>query len=194
MRLRFAARPDRGARRCSLRRWRPLPLAVLALALAVAWNVSPLVCSFTPQLERPVGGARLLGAGRPLPAPLALGPTYRVEVVGTADHWEAVYLPQAGIPIVRGWFRQDDFPQNEVLYDKLTRALVPGAGSGSSAFATSCSPTRRPTTARRHEIALLAERALGAAGRVPLGRLRRSTRFPRRTRSSPGPAIRRSRR
>ena len=31
-----------------------------------------------------------------------------------------MYLPQAGIPIVRGWFRQDDFPQNEVLYDKLT--------------------------------------------------------------------------
>ena len=48
-------------------------------------------------------------------------PDYRVEAVGTADHWEAVYLPQAGIPIVRGWFRQDDFPQNEVLYDKLTR-------------------------------------------------------------------------
>ena len=49
-------------------------------------------------------------------------PSYRVEAVGTADHWEAVYLPQAGIPIVRGWFRQDDFPQNEVLYDKLSRS------------------------------------------------------------------------
>ena len=23
---------------------------------------------------------------------------------------------------MRGWFRQDDFPQNEVLYDKLTAA------------------------------------------------------------------------
>jgi hypothetical protein len=32
-----------------------------------------------------------------------------------------VYLPQAGIPIVRGWFRQNDFPENELLYDKLTR-------------------------------------------------------------------------
>jgi hypothetical protein len=29
-------------------------------------------------------------------------------------------LPQAGIPIVRGWFRQNDFPLNELLYDKLT--------------------------------------------------------------------------
>src|SRR5262249_60877005 len=26
--------------------------------------------------------------------------------------------PAAGIPIVRGWYRQDDFPQNELLYDQ----------------------------------------------------------------------------
>ena len=31
-----------------------------------------------------------------------------------------MYLPQAGIPIVRGWFRQNDFPLNELLYDKVT--------------------------------------------------------------------------
>ena len=28
----------------------------------------------------------------------------------------AVYLAEADIPIARGWYRQDDFPQNEVLY------------------------------------------------------------------------------
>ena len=39
--------------------------------------------------------------------------------VTSARHWEAVYLPEAGIPLTRGWFRQDDFPQNEVLYDEL---------------------------------------------------------------------------
>jgi len=39
--------------------------------------------------------------------------------VATAGHWEAVYLPRAGIPIARGWFRQDDFPQNRVLYGSL---------------------------------------------------------------------------
>ena len=48
-----------------------------------------------------------------------LTPSYRVEAVDTTGHWEAVYLPRAGIPIVRGWFRQDDFPQNELLYDPL---------------------------------------------------------------------------
>jgi hypothetical protein len=47
-----------------------------------------------------------------------LGPSYRVEAVDTAGHWEAVYLPESGIPLVRGWFRQDDFPQNHLLYEK----------------------------------------------------------------------------
>ena len=33
----------------------------------------------------------------------------------------ARYLPAAGIPIARGWFRQDDFPRNGVLYSNLDR-------------------------------------------------------------------------
>jgi hypothetical protein len=92
---------------------------VLALALAAMWNVSPLIYSFTRSSNDP-------SAARAYWAPAvhflrgSLSPDYRVEAVGTADHWEAVYLPQASIPIVRGWYRQDDFPQNEVLYDKLT--------------------------------------------------------------------------
>ena len=40
----------------------------------------------------------------------------------TPGHWAAVHLPRAGIPLTRGWYRQDDFPQNEVLYDRLDRA------------------------------------------------------------------------
>ena len=73
-------------------------------------------------LASPTTPPRTPATGQPVVGYLhhALSPSYRVEVVGTADHWEAVYLPQAGIPIVRGWFRQDDFPQNEVLYDNLT--------------------------------------------------------------------------
>jgi hypothetical protein len=52
-----------------------------------------------------------------------LSPSYRVEAVDTAEHWPAAYLPDAGIPIVRGWYRQSDFPQNELLYDpKLAAA------------------------------------------------------------------------
>jgi hypothetical protein len=39
--------------------------------------------------------------------------------VDTTGHWGTVYLADANIPLARGWFRQDDFPQNEVLYGKL---------------------------------------------------------------------------
>src|SRR5205823_6647700 len=46
-----------------------------------------------------------------------LTPSYRVEAVDTPTHFSAVYLAAASIPIARGWYRQDDFPQNEVLYD-----------------------------------------------------------------------------
>ena len=51
-------------------------------------------------------------------------PGYRVEAVDTVDHWEAVYLPQAGFPIARGWFRQDDLPFNSVLYGNRLTARV----------------------------------------------------------------------
>ena len=51
-----------------------------------------------------------------------LTPSYRVEAVDTVGHWPAAYLPAAGIPIARGWFRQDDFPRNGVLYAELDRA------------------------------------------------------------------------
>jgi hypothetical protein len=41
---------------------------------------------------------------------------FRTEVVATEGHWEAFYLAKRGIALARGWFRQDDFPQNAVLY------------------------------------------------------------------------------
>jgi len=42
---------------------------------------------------------------------------HRVEAVATWGHWEAYYLARSGFPLARGWFRQDDFPENRVLYD-----------------------------------------------------------------------------
>lgn len=51
-------------------------------------------------------------------------PNFRVEAVDTADHSDAYYLPAAGIPIVRGWFRQSDFPGNSVLYHKTIAAAT----------------------------------------------------------------------
>lgn len=42
---------------------------------------------------------------------------YRVEAVSTSGHWDAYYLADKGVPLARGWYRQDDFPENAVLYD-----------------------------------------------------------------------------
>jgi hypothetical protein len=118
VRLRDAAIPI-AVLALNLRRWRPLPVALIALALAVSWNLSSLMWSFSRTTGDQTASASYW---QPVVHYLhyRLSPSYRVEAVATADHWEAVYLPQGGIPIVRGWFRQDDFPQNEVLYDKLT--------------------------------------------------------------------------
>ncbi|HZO96317.1 MAG TPA: hypothetical protein VFB42_03000 [Gaiellaceae bacterium] len=114
-RLRYAALPI-AALTLSLRRWRPWPVAVVAVGLACSWNLSPLAWSLARSSADPSSAAAYW---QPAISFLhrSLAPGYRVEAVDTAGHWEAVYLTRAGIPIVRGWFRQDDFPQNEVLYD-----------------------------------------------------------------------------
>jgi hypothetical protein len=52
---------------------------------------------------------------------------FRTEVVATEGHWEAFYLAKRGVALARGWFRQDDFPQNRVLYQpKLSAAQYQG--------------------------------------------------------------------
>jgi hypothetical protein len=114
-RLRFAAIPI-AVLTLSLRRWRPWPVAVIAVAFACSWNLSPLVWGLARSTSDPSASAAYW---QPAVSFLhhTLTPGYRVEAVDTTGHWEAVYLTRAGIPIVRGWFRQDDFPQNEVLYD-----------------------------------------------------------------------------
>jgi hypothetical protein len=99
----------------ALRRWRPLPLALAAVVLAGAWNIVPLAGgwaqaaadrSANPTVWRaPVGYLR---------THLTTG--YRVEAVDTSQHWPALYLARADIPLVRGWFRQDDRPVAGLLY------------------------------------------------------------------------------
>jgi len=99
----------------ALRRWRPLPLALAAVLLAGAWNIVPLA-----------GGWAEAAADRSASpavwtAPVGylhthLGTGYRVEAVDTSQHWPALYLARANIPLVRGWFRQDDRPIAGLLY------------------------------------------------------------------------------
>jgi hypothetical protein len=118
-RLRYAAIPI-GVLIFSLRGWRPRKVAVVALALAAAWNLSPLAWSYArARADRGFDPAYWQPAIDFLHENLT--PSYRVEVVDTSNHSAALALPSAGIPLARGWFRQDDFPQNALLYDDLRR-------------------------------------------------------------------------
>ena len=93
-----------------------------------------------------------------------LGADYRVEAVDTQGHWPAVYLADAGIPLARGWFRQDDFPQNQVLYSKLGAAAYLGwlRGLGVKYVVLSDAP---PDYSARAEAALVSG---GRAGLEPV--------------------------
>jgi hypothetical protein len=116
-RLRYAAGPL-ALLAVSVVGWRPLAVAVPLLAVAAVWNVQPLVATY----EYASASSPSASASYWQPAISFLHqhstPSYRVEVVDTAEHWPAVYFPDAGIPIVRGWYRQNDFPANELLYDE----------------------------------------------------------------------------
>jgi hypothetical protein len=99
----------------SLRHWRPLPIMLVAIGLAASWNLFPLASSWA--------GSAADGSRNPKlwPAPVGylhahLQSGYRVEAVDTSYHWPALYLARAGIPLVRGWFRQDDEPVSALLY------------------------------------------------------------------------------
>ena len=90
-------------------------LAVLVGAVVLCGQLAPNLVSVSLALDVPAaepgfwrGAIAFLHAHA--------NPNFRVEAVDSAGHWDAYYLPAAGIPIVRGWFRQDDFPDNAVLY------------------------------------------------------------------------------
>jgi hypothetical protein len=105
----------------ALRRWRPLPLALAVVVLAGAWNIVPLAGTWVRSADDPSSQAAVWTAPTHyLRAHLRAG--YRVEAVDTSQHWPALYLARADIPLVRGWFRQDDHPVAMLLYRPFTAA------------------------------------------------------------------------
>ncbi|MGH3050538.1 MAG: hypothetical protein ACRDLK_10295, partial [Gaiellaceae bacterium] len=97
--------------------FQPRRLVLLALAVAFAYNLTPYMLLVPSRLDN-----------RPAHASFwqpALGflqrhanPEYRVEVVPTAAHWEAYFVPKAGFALARGWYRQLDVVDNPALYSK----------------------------------------------------------------------------
>ncbi|HEX3455343.1 MAG TPA: hypothetical protein VHS03_12005 [Gaiellaceae bacterium] len=148
----------------TLREWRPRLLAFVALGLALSWNISPLVGSVTASAGDPSSSASYWApAIRYLHRHLT--PSFRVEAVDTSNHWEAYYLPKADIPIVRGWFRQEDFPQNKILYGKFgpKAYLAWLRGLGVRYIVLANAPP---------DYSSAAESALLRSGRLPVNRVR----------------------
>jgi hypothetical protein len=98
-----------------LARYQPRVLAGLGLALALAYNVVPYANAVASRMDSRASNERFWA-----PALSFLHehnpPDYRVEVVPTADHWEAYWVPSAGFALARGWYRQLDIAENRVLY------------------------------------------------------------------------------
>jgi hypothetical protein len=102
--------------------FRPRRLSALAIVAALAANVLPYAAMIS---DRSSGLASQATFWQPVVEFLRShsGPSYRVEVVPTANHWEAYYLPRAGLPLARGWYRQLDIADNPALYaPRLTPA------------------------------------------------------------------------
>ena len=107
------ARAARGDDRAEARSCSSVPL----VAVAGFWNLSALAHTARTACCRPGPPPRLLAARHPLPA---RAPQPVLPRRGRR-HRRALACrlpPDAGIPIVRGWYRQNDFPQNELLYDE----------------------------------------------------------------------------
>lgn len=107
----------------SLAGFRPRRLVVLALAGAFAYNLVPYMLLIPSRLDNQSQHASFW---RP-----AIGflrahddPGFRVEVVPTAEHWEAYWIPKAGFALARGWYRQLDVADNRVLYSKNLDAVA----------------------------------------------------------------------
>jgi hypothetical protein len=104
-------------------RFRPRWLTALALSAALAYNVAPYAAPFLERTDLRPAHRAFWGPALDFLAQRS-GPGFRVEVVPTFDHWEAYWLPRAGIPLARGWYRQIDIARNELFYE---RPLTPSA-------------------------------------------------------------------
>jgi hypothetical protein len=107
----------------SLAGFRPRRLVLVALAGALAYNLVPYVLLIPSRLNTQTQHPSFwqppidyLQAHNP--------PGYRVEVVPTAEHWEALEIPRAGLPLARGWYRQLDEADNPILYSKHLDAVT----------------------------------------------------------------------
>ncbi|SDZ05119.1 hypothetical protein SAMN05444365_10556 [Micromonospora pattaloongensis] len=128
------------------------PRPALAVLLAVVALAQP-----------PVSRTDLFGAGdptagrryfSPLLAELARRPAGRVEVVPTANYWEAAYVPEVA-PLARGWLRQLDLARNPVFFDGTLDARSYAAWLRENAVAYVAVAAAPPSWVGRREAELI---------------------------------------
>ena len=94
-----------------------LDRVVLACACAFAYNLVPYFLLIPSRLDNHTQQASYWA-----PAIHYLRahkqPGYRVEVVPTAEHWEAYWVPKAGLTLARGWYQQIDEADNPIFYSQ----------------------------------------------------------------------------
>jgi hypothetical protein len=169
-RLRYAAIPL-ALLAVSVGGWRPLKVALPLLVLAGYWNVQPLVANYRHASADPASRAAYW---RPAVRYFHrhLEPSFRVEAVDTVEHWPAVYLPDGGVPIVRGWYRQNDFPANELLYDDELGPVTYRRWLRAQGVRYVLLTDAPPDYSSRAEVALL---GAGTSGLVPVFRTKHLT-------------------
>jgi hypothetical protein len=96
-----------------------IPLSVIPIILFSLLQVSTAYSHFTDHSDLRATQesyfAPVLAA-----AERVYDPNYRIHVVALRRHWEALYFPEAGYPITRGWFRQADAIHNQLFYEGYT--------------------------------------------------------------------------
>ena len=107
----------------ALARFQPRWLVALGLVSALAYNLIPYALLIPLRADnRPASVA----FWKPTLTFLQRNEAaeYRVEVVPTAAHWEAYWLPHAGYALARGWYEQLDAAANPVLYRSTLKPAV----------------------------------------------------------------------
>jgi hypothetical protein len=100
----------------ALASFRPRWLVGLALSVALVYTLLPYVGAAVHRGDTSSAEASFWAPALAVLAERA-EPGERVEVVPTGDHWEAYWVPRAGFPLARGWYRQLDIAENPLFYE-----------------------------------------------------------------------------
>ena len=128
------------------RGFRPRGIAVACLAVALMWQALPAVAGWRTAADSRAQDESfwypVIGWLQSHP-----DPNHRVQVVATADNWEAYYLARRGVPWPAAGSARTTSRRTPPSTATSRRAAT-GRGCAARASATSSCPTTRSTTAR----------------------------------------------